>query len=92
MQSFQDRKTTTVTMILSIHHLPSNTARKLLKPSTDSGRLLVQKVLNVGIPVGDVTMGAYFRVFLAEILTLVANPTSHFLVHVFRKLEYDQSI
>jgi len=41
LKLFKDRKATIVAMSLFSHNLPTDRARELLKPSSDSGSLLV---------------------------------------------------
>ena len=67
------------------HNWLADWARKLFKPSTDLASRLIEIekksffVLGLGFSVGDVVMGACFRLFGHVYLALGANPASHVL-------------
>ena len=73
---------------LQRHNSPADWAREVFKLSTNSASLLDQTgqiffVSDLGFSVGDVTIGACFRLFGQVYIALVAKPTGYFLAQAF---------
>ena len=68
--------------VLQRYNSPADWARKMFKPSTDSGNLLVEKekIVHFGFGVlwGDVTRGGVLAFFCLVYAALDANPMSQF--------------
>jgi len=87
----KDRKATIVAQTLASHNLPTNRARELIKPSTDSASLrfeIVKKIFRLGFWVlcvlrhNESMFGHFWRLFLA----LGASPMRIFFTQFFLDL------